>query len=70
MIALLDSSCQDMGSSVAIMVCHVRIIKVRDPGVPLTTGTANIEKMPPDCAAVHRHIKDVLSNAHRLDASV
>lgn len=70
MIALLDNSCQNMGSSDAIMTCHVRIIKVRDPGVPLTAGPTNVEKMPADCAAVHRHIKDVLSNAHRLNACV
>lgn len=70
MIALLDNNCQNMGSSVAIMTCHVRIVEVRDPGVPLTAGPANIEKMPPNCAAVHRHIKDVLSNAHRLNACV
>ena len=38
--------------------------------MPLTAGTANIEQMPPDGAAMNRHIKDVLSNAHRLNACV
>ena len=38
--------------------------------MPLTAGTANVKQMPPDGTAVHRHIKDVLSNAHSLNACV
>ena len=48
----------------------VRIIEVRNPGMPLAARTADVEQVPTNSSAVHRHIKDVLGNAHRLDARI
>lgn len=48
----------------------LRIIKVRDPCVPLTSCTTHIIEMPCHCSAMDRHIKDMLCDSHCLNTRV
>ena len=66
MIALLNNNSQNGGSR--SQYCHVRIIEVRNPRMPLATSTTDVVQVPTHCPAVDRHIKDVFGDAHGLDA--
>lgn len=46
------------------------VIKVRNPGVPLTTSAANVIQMPCDGFSMNCYVKDVFRNSHRLNPSM